>query len=70
MDEAITDLLKKYDRPSTLKAALRKSVGRSADIVQLIPNGKKKEEALRRNAGRVLDVAESLDSFASALPTT
>ena len=33
MDEAIADLLKKYDRPVALKAALRKSARQSADVI-------------------------------------
>jgi hypothetical protein len=45
MDEAITDLLKKHDRPTTLKAALRKSVGKSADVVPLHPKPKKRGKA-------------------------
>jgi hypothetical protein len=32
-DEAFTDLLKKHDRPVTLKAALRRSAQLSADVV-------------------------------------
>jgi hypothetical protein len=37
MDEAVADLLKKHDRPTTLKAALRKSAAHSAEVVQLHP---------------------------------
>lgn len=33
-DEAFADLLKKHGRPVTLRAALRQSAGRSADVVQ------------------------------------
>jgi hypothetical protein len=34
-DEAFRDILKKYNRPTSLKEALRKSAGVSADIVPL-----------------------------------
>jgi hypothetical protein len=34
-DEAFADLLKKHGRPVSLKAALRKSAGASADVVKL-----------------------------------
>jgi hypothetical protein len=34
-DEAFADLLKKYDRPVTLKAALRRSAGESAKVVSI-----------------------------------
>lgn len=34
-DEAFADLLKKHDRPVTLKAALRKSAGDSAKVIPL-----------------------------------
>ena len=34
-DEAFRDILRKYDRPFSLKEALRKSAGISADIVPL-----------------------------------
>lgn len=34
-DEAFRDILRKYDRPFSLKEALRKSAGMSADIVPL-----------------------------------
>jgi hypothetical protein len=34
-DEAFRDVLKKHDRPASLKEALRRSAGRSADIVPL-----------------------------------
>jgi hypothetical protein len=40
-DEAFADLLKKHNRPTTLKAALRQSAQKSADIVELHP-GKKR----------------------------
>jgi hypothetical protein len=41
-DEAFADLLKKYDRPVTLKAALRKSAGQSAKVVPIAKARKKK----------------------------
>jgi hypothetical protein len=34
-DEAFRDILKKYNRPASLKEALRKSAGISADVVPL-----------------------------------
>jgi len=34
-DEAFRDVLKKHGRPASLKEALRRSAGRSADIVPL-----------------------------------
>jgi hypothetical protein len=34
-DEAFRDILKKYNRPASLKEALRKSAGVTADIVPL-----------------------------------
>ena len=40
-DEAFGDLLKKNNRPVSLKEALRKSAGHSASVHQLHP-GKKK----------------------------
>ncbi|HEX2537235.1 MAG TPA: hypothetical protein VHL13_03035 [Pseudolabrys sp.] len=39
-DEAFRDLLKKHGRPSSLKEALRRSAGESADVVPF--KGKKK----------------------------
>ena len=42
MDEAVTDLLKKHDRPITLKAALSKSAGQSANVVALHPKTRKR----------------------------
>jgi hypothetical protein len=41
-DEALADLLKKYDRPVGLKAALRKSAGVSADVIRLKKARKKR----------------------------
>ena len=40
-DEAFADLLKKHDRPVTLKAALRRSAQISADVVPLRPKDAK-----------------------------
>jgi len=34
-DEAFRDLLKKHGRPASLKEALRRSAGRSAEVVSL-----------------------------------
>jgi hypothetical protein len=39
-DEAFRDLLKKHGRPSSLKEALRRSAGASADVIPF--KGKKK----------------------------
>ena len=41
MDEAIADYLKKNNRPVTLKAALKQSAGRSAEVIKLHPKRKK-----------------------------
>ncbi len=41
-DEAFADLLKKHGRPVDLRAALRKSVAASADVVPLRPKSKSK----------------------------
>jgi len=50
-DEAFADLLKKYHRPTDLKAALRQSAGITADIHPL-PSGtraKKRAASARRS---------------------
>jgi hypothetical protein len=41
-DEAFADLLKKHNRPVTLKEALRASAGKSADVVPFRSGRKKK----------------------------
>ena len=56
-DEAFRDILRKYGRPTSLKEALRKSAGASADVVQLRPKtsgaGRKSPKAARKKkAGR------------------
>lgn len=38
-DEAFTDLLKKHNRPVSLKEALRRSAGETATIIQLKRKG-------------------------------
>jgi hypothetical protein len=43
-DEAFSDLLRKYGRPTDLKAALRQSAGESATIHKL-PSGKKRKDS-------------------------
>lgn len=45
-DEAFRDLLRKHGRPASLKEALRRSAGQSADIVPLKkkPHVKKKKK--------------------------
>ena len=48
-EEAFAELLKKYDRPTTLKAALRKSANMSADVV---PFRKKKAVAKKRTGAK------------------
>ena len=50
-DEAFADLLKKYDRPVGLTAALRKSAGVSAEVVRL-KDRMKPEEKLLKPAGK------------------
>ena len=45
-EEAFCELLKKYDRPTNLRAALRKSAGQSADVVAL-HREKRKRKAKR-----------------------
>jgi hypothetical protein len=42
-DEAFRDLLRKHDRPTDLKAALRQSAGQSATVHKL-HSGKKKRK--------------------------
>ena len=44
-DEAFRDLLKKHGRPASLKEALRRSAGASADVV---PLRRKKKTSTRR----------------------
>jgi len=46
-DEAFRDILKKYNRPSSLKEALRKSAGMSAGVVAL-----KKRKTAKKNRPR------------------
>lgn len=41
-DEALIDLLKKHDRPTSLTAALKKSAGQSAKVVPLRKPRKKR----------------------------
>jgi hypothetical protein len=48
-DEAFRDLLKKHGRPASLKEALRKSAGASADVVRL---HKTKRGAKRKRRSR------------------
>jgi hypothetical protein len=45
-DEAFRDVLKKHGRPASLKEALRRSAGASAEVV---PLGRKKKTAKRRS---------------------
>jgi hypothetical protein len=42
-DEAFSDLLRKYDRPTDLKTALRRSAGQSATIHKLPVKKKRKK---------------------------
>jgi hypothetical protein len=46
-DEAFADLLKKHGRPVDLRAALRRSAGASAEVINL-----KGRKAARKRAGR------------------
>ena len=41
-DEALRDLLKKHGRPTSLKEALRRSAGKSADVVPFRARRKKR----------------------------
>jgi hypothetical protein len=43
-NEAFRDLLKKYNRPTDLKAALRQSAGVSAEVHELPPSKGKREK--------------------------
>lgn len=45
-DEAFRDILKKYNRPASLKEALRKSAGMSADVVPLKKHKQAKKSRL------------------------
>ena len=47
-DEAFRDLLKKHGRPSSLKEALRRSAGQSAEIVPL-----KRESPAKKKKKRI-----------------
>jgi hypothetical protein len=47
-DEAFAELLKKYDRPVTLKAALRKSANLSGDVVPFQPKSARTSKARKR----------------------
>jgi len=47
-DEAVADLLKKHGRPVGLKAALRKSAGVSADVIELKGRKKVPKRAARK----------------------
>ncbi|HVV61325.1 MAG TPA: hypothetical protein VHD14_06155 [Pseudolabrys sp.] len=46
-DEAFADLLKKHNRPVTLKAALRQSAAQSAEVVPLHPRKKARKKKRR-----------------------
>ena len=45
-DEAFRDILKKYNRPASLKEALRKSAGMSVDVVPLKKHKQTKKSRL------------------------
>ena len=47
-DEAFRDLLKKHNRPTSLKEALRKSAGASAEVVPFNKRQAKKKRAKKR----------------------
>jgi hypothetical protein len=47
-DEAFADLLKKHGRPVGLKAALRKSAGISADVIELKGRTKARKRPARK----------------------
>jgi hypothetical protein len=48
-DEAFAELLKKHDRPVTLKAALRKSANVSAAVVPFRRKGASKDKKRKRS---------------------
>jgi hypothetical protein len=48
-DEAFAEILKKYDRPITLKAALRKSANLSADVVPFRAKGSRTGKTRKRS---------------------
>lgn len=48
-DEAFAEILKKYDRPVTLKAALRKSANLSADVVPFRSKGSRGDKTRKRD---------------------
>ncbi len=50
-DEAFRDLLRKYNRPTSLKEALRKSAGASAKVIPL-KRGKARRKKRKVKAGR------------------
>jgi hypothetical protein len=47
-DEAFSELLKKYDRPVTLQAALRKSANLSGDVVPFRPKASRSGKPTKR----------------------
>jgi hypothetical protein len=47
-DEAFADLLKKHGRPVDLKAALRRSAGVSADVVELKDHKRARRKPAKR----------------------
>ena len=49
-DEAFRDILKKYNRPTSLKEALRKSAGVSADIVPLTKRQARAKKVQRKKS--------------------
>lgn len=51
-DEAFRDLLRKYNRPTSLKEALRKSAGASAKVIPLKGRAAKKRPARKKKAKR------------------
>ena len=51
MDEAIANLLKKNNQPTTLKTALQQSAGKTADVVQL--HAKKNKPRKRKSSSSV-----------------
>lgn len=53
-DEAFRDILRKYDRPFSLKEALRKSAGASADIVPLRKKSDTAKKAAKASAKKKL----------------
>jgi hypothetical protein len=58
-DEAFADLLKKHGRPVDLKAAVRRSAGISAEVVQLRPRKKPRKHKAKKAKSKARSGAKS-----------